>query len=71
MKSVSSRVALGRVIPGGTGAFDLLLDTKKIEESEYIEDETSGRIKFIKLEEEPLFEDIIKHGLGKTKFFIP
>jgi DNA-directed RNA polymerase II subunit RPB1 len=71
MKSVSSRVAIGRVIPGGTGAFDLLLNTKKIEESEYIEDETSGRIKFIKLEEEPLFEDIINHGLGKTKFFIP
>jgi len=71
MKSVSSRVAIGRVIPGGTGAFDLLLDTKKIENSEYIEDETSGRIKFIKLEEEPLFQDIINHGIGKTKFFIP
>ena len=36
MKSVSSRIAVGRVIPGGTGAFDLLLDTKKLENSENI-----------------------------------
>jgi len=71
MKSVSSCVAIGKVIPGGTGAFDLVLDTKKIELSEYIEDETSGRIKFIKLEEDPLFQDVINNGIGKTKFFIP
>ena len=33
LQSLSSRVAVGRVITGGTGAFDLLLDTKKISNS--------------------------------------
>ena len=61
IKSVSSRIAMGRVIPGGTGAFDLLLDTKKLEASEYTENETGGRITFNPLEEEPLLNDIIKY----------
>jgi DNA-directed RNA polymerase II subunit RPB1 len=71
LKSVSSRIAVGRVINGGTGAFDLLLDTKKLENSEYTEDETSGRVTFIPLEEEPLFEDIINNDLTKSEFYIP
>jgi DNA-directed RNA polymerase II subunit RPB1 len=71
LKSVSSRIAVGRVINGGTGSFDLLLDTKKLGNSEYTEDETGGRITFIPLEEEPLFEDIIKNDLGKSEFYIP
>jgi DNA-directed RNA polymerase beta' subunit len=71
MKSVSSRIAVGRVISGGTGIFDLLLDTKKLESSEYTEDETGGRITFIPLEEEPLFDDIMKYTTGKNNFFIP
>ena len=71
LKSVSSRIAVGRVINGGTGSFDLLLDTKKLENSEYTEDETGGRITFIPLDEEPLFEDIIKNDLGKSEFYIP
>jgi DNA-directed RNA polymerase beta' subunit len=69
--SVSSRVLLGRVIAGGTGAFDLLLDTNKLENSEYTQDETGGRITFTPLEEEPLFKDILKYGFNKTDFFIP
>lgn len=71
MKSVSSRIAIGRVIPGGTGGFDLLLDTKKLENSEYTEDETGGRITFAPLEEEPLLRDIMKYELGKVDFFMP
>ena len=71
LKSVSSRIAVGRVINGGTGSFDLLLDTKKLENSEYTEDETGGRITFIPLDEEPLFEDIIKNDIGKSEFYIP
>lgn len=71
LKSVSSRIAVGRVINGGTGSFDLLLDTKKLSNSEYTEDETGGRITFNPLEEEPLFEDIIKNDLGKSEFYIP
>ena len=71
MKSISSRIAVGRVIAGGTGCFDLLLDTKKLENSEYIEDETGGRITYVPLEEEPLIKDIIKYNNGKHDFFIP
>ncbi len=71
MLSVSSRVALGRVIPGGTGAFDLLLDTEKLKNSEYIENETGGRTNFIPLTIEPLFGDIIKNGFARNDFFIP
>ena len=71
LKSVSSKIAVGQVINGGTGSFDLLLDTKKLENSEYTENETGGRVTFIPLEEEPLFGDIIKNELGKAEFYIP
>ena len=71
LKSVSSCIAVGRVFPGGTGAFDLMLDTKKLENSEYTEDETGGRVTFAPLEEEPLLHDIMKHEMSKTEFFIP
>ncbi len=71
MRSVSSRIAIGRVIPGGTGAFDLLLDTKKLEASEYTEDETGGRVTYTPLEEEPLLSDLLKYNIGNTNFFMP
>jgi DNA-directed RNA polymerase II subunit RPB1 len=71
MTSVSSRIALGRVIPGGTGAFELLIDTEKLKNSEYIENETGGRTSFIPLAIEPLFSDVISHGFGKNDLFIP
>jgi DNA-directed RNA polymerase beta' subunit len=71
IKSLSSSIAIGRVIPGGTGCFDLLLDSKKLENSEYTEDETGGRITFIPLEEEPLFNDILKYNIIKNNLFIP
>ena len=71
MASVSSRVALGRVISGGTGSFDLILDTEKLKNSEYIENETGGRTNFIPLISEPLFGDIIKNGFARNDFFIP
>ena len=71
MKSVSSRIAIGRVISGGTGVFDLLLDTKKLENSEYTEDETGGRITFTPLEEESLLQDIMKYSVGKHDFYMP
>jgi DNA-directed RNA polymerase II subunit RPB1 len=71
LKSVSSRIAVGRVINGGTGAFDLLLDTKKLENSEYTQDENGGRITFIELEEEPLLIDLIKNDTINNDFFVP
>jgi DNA-directed RNA polymerase II subunit RPB1 len=71
LKSVSSRVAMGRVIPSGTGMFDLLLDTNRLENSEYSQDETGGHITFQPLEEEPLLNDIMKYGFGNADFFAP
>lgn len=70
--SVSSRILLGKVIPGGTGAFELLLDTEKLENSEYTKNESGGRITYGSLlEEESLFKDIIKFGIVKNDFFLP
>jgi DNA-directed RNA polymerase II subunit RPB1 len=71
IESVSSRIMLGRVIPGGTGAFELLLDTDKLENSEYTKNENAGRITFPALEEESLFKDILKYGFSKNDFFLP
>lgn len=71
LKSVSSRLAVGRVMNGGTGSFDLILDTEKLRNSEYIENETGGRTSFIPLTKEPLFGDIIEYGFARNDFFIP
>lgn len=71
LKSLSSSIAVGKVIPGGTGAFELLLDTKKIENSEYTENETNGRISFVGLEEDPMLNDIIKYNFSKYDYYIP
>jgi DNA-directed RNA polymerase beta' subunit len=71
LQSVSSRIMMGRVIPGGTGAFELLLDTDKLENSEYSKDEQGGRISFPYLEPEKLFQDIITYGFSKNDFFLP
>ena len=71
LQSVSSRVMLGRVIPGGTGAFELMLDTDKLENSEYTKNENGGRVTFPPLEEETLFKDILKYGFSKNDFFLP
>jgi DNA-directed RNA polymerase beta' subunit len=71
VESVSSRIMLGRVIPGGTGCFDLMLDTTKLENSEYTQNENGGRITFTGLEEESLFKDILKYGFTKFDFFLP
>ena len=71
LKSISSRIALGRVIQGGTGSFDIILDTEKLKNSEYIENETGGRTTFVYLEKESLFEDLIKNGFNDHNLFIP
>jgi DNA-directed RNA polymerase II subunit RPB1 len=71
LKSISSSIAVGQAIPGGTGSFELLLDTKKLELSEYTDDETSGRVTFISLEEEPLINDILKREIKIPTFFLP
>ena len=71
LDSVSSEVLIGKVVTGGTGAFDILLDTEKIKNSEYIIDESGGRTNFVKLEKDNLFEDIIKFGNNELDFIVP
>jgi DNA-directed RNA polymerase II subunit RPB1 len=71
MKSVSSNIMLGKIIPGGTGCFDLMLDTNKLENSEYTSDETGGRITYTPLEEDSILKDIIKYGINQPTFFKP
>ena len=62
---------MGKVINGGSGAFQLLLDTNKLENSEYLKDEAVGRQTFINLEGEELFKDVMKNGFAKDDFYIP
>jgi DNA-directed RNA polymerase II subunit RPB1 len=71
MKSVSSCITVGRVIPGGTGSFDLLLDTEKLEQSEYNVNDTYGRISFAPLQEEPIINDLLKYSNVSWNFMIP
>ena len=60
MRSVSSRIMAGRVIPGGSGLCDVLLDVDMIQNSEYIEDiESIHRSNFVSLVKNPLIEDIM------------
>ena len=70
LDSVSSKVMVGKVVNGGTGCFDLLLDTEKIRNSEYITDESGGRTKFVNLEKDNLFGDIIKYGSNELDFIV-
>ena len=62
---------LGKIIPGGTGCFDLMLDTTKLENSEYTSDESGGRITFAPLEEDAILKDILKYGINQADFFMP
>jgi len=58
MRSVSSRVMVGRCIRGGTGIFDLMLDTELLENSEYTSNETGGYIHMKPIEEDVFMNDI-------------
>jgi len=48
LTSVSSRIALGKVIRGGTGSFDIVLDIKKVKEIDYDNEENNTYKFFIK-----------------------
>ena len=71
LSSVSSKIMVGQVIPGGTGSFALKMDTEKLVNSEYTTDETGGRSEFVSIEAEALLKDILKYGINETDFFIP
>ena len=58
LNSVSSKIMVGQVIPGGTGAFNLSIDTEKLINSEYTTNESGMRGEFIPIEPEPVLYDI-------------
>ena len=58
-------------ISGGTGCFDLLFDTDKLEQSEYSVNDTYGRMLFTPLEEEALISDLLKYDNINMSFHIP
>ena len=47
------------------------MDTDKIKNSEYIEDETSGRTEYVPIQKDNIFEDIINSNNVDMGFFIP
>lgn len=61
IRATSSRVMTGRVIPGGTGAFELILDTEKLANSEFLDDEYQGRKLVDGFNDNPLFKDIMEN----------
>ena len=58
MNSVSSRIMVGRVIKGGTGLCELVLDTKMLENSEYTERDSTVKM-FNELTMNPLLTDLL------------
>ena len=60
MRSVSSRIMAGRVISGGSGLCDILLDIDMIQNSEYVEDiESIHRSNFIGFNTNNQIEDML------------
>ena len=68
IKATSSRIMTGRVIPGGTGSFELMMDTEKLANSEFLDDEYQGRTQFEGFRDNALFEDIMGDGEVNVDF---
>ena len=73
MNSVSSRIMGGLVIKGGTGAFDVILDSSLLEKSEYVEDiQQKYRKTFNELTTNVVVQDIIEQEtFAQEGLFIP
>ena len=67
LRSVSSRIAAGRVISGGTGLSSLIIDSNFVMNSEYIKDEDPMKRTDFKIFNESL---IIKDILSRSSFNI-
>ena len=64
ISSVSSRIIAGRVINGGTGMMDILIDTKKLENTEFVEDRylmDISNINVTELTADPLLDEMFKN----------
>jgi len=69
MVNVSSRIMAGLVIKGGTGICNLILDTKLLEKSEYIEETGQKYEKVNEMSTSSVITDVIKKEI--TGIFIP
>jgi DNA-directed RNA polymerase II subunit RPB1 len=70
MKSVSSRIMAGKVIRGGTGLCQVMLDTDLLENAEYVEDEETVKT-FTELTQNVYIKDILNRIGDTGDFFIP
>lgn len=70
IRSVSSRIMMGKAVDGGTGCFDIMLDTDKLVRSEYTKDETGGRFDIIPLTEDIMLNEIMNNDVN-IDFILP
>jgi DNA-directed RNA polymerase beta' subunit len=68
MNSVSARIMAGQVIKGGTGAFEIALDTDLLEKAEYIEEDVQYKKTFDQLTTSNVIDDVIQKD---EEMFIP
>lgn len=70
LRTVSSRIMIGKTIDGGTSCFDIQLDTDKLIRSEYTTDEKGGRIDIIPLTEDIMLNEIFNNEV-ELDFILP
>ena len=70
LRTVSSRIMIGKTIDGGTSCFDITLDIDKLIRSEYTTDEKGGRIDIIPLTEDIILDEILNNDIN-LDFVIP
>ncbi len=70
LRTVSSRIMIGKTIDGGTSCFDIQLDTDKLIRSEYTTDEKGGRIDIIPLSEDIMLNEILNNNIN-IDFILP
>tara|TARA_B110000977_G_C11029873_1_gene474798 strand:- start:1004 stop:1723 length:720 start_codon:yes stop_codon:yes gene_type:complete len=70
LRTVSSRIMIGKTIDGGTSCFDIQLDTDKLIRSEYTTDEKGGRIDIIPLSEDIILNEILNNNIN-IDFILP
>ena len=71
MRSVSSRIMAGRVIKGGTGMCEVMLDTNTLQNAEIYDENEEGIKTFTELTENVFMRDIFEKNEIDLDFLIP
>ena len=71
MNGVSSRIMAGMTIKGGTGYCDLVLDLKKIVNSEYTVEGNQQHSKTAEITKSSIIDDVIKGEVDDDDVFVP